>query len=471
MIPIILIFLLTLSTVQTAEKSNYWNYTTTPYIRLQWPYEQTRDITPRKKGTGSLSFNNHQLTVSTGATSQSYAAITSKKTMCFAATQKAEVELHAFFSTPIDGTTQHIGLGNEENGFFIGYNGTTFGILHRYGGKRQIHTLLLDNAPAASGTINVTLDGKTPVAISIEKKDSIGEATQKIANADFSSTGFSAHYYGDKVVFISDLAQTYTGTFSVTESARINSVNSFTKTISGTNPQETWIAQTEWNGTKLSDLNPTKGQVFLITSDSLGYGHTKFYIRDPFESSLILVHTLSHAQGTAHPSLSNPILPLSISVKNNTKNECVAITCAAMSAYFHESNTSFGNMLHTYNEKTLTSSEKVLIVLRSPLTIDNHAPIICPRITSLDFGASNNSNTLLKVIKNPTLKGNPSFNLVAGSSGIEVDTTIDEYSGGTIVYSSLMPKYTQKYHHFNQSLILEPGDILAFVGKNANELS
>ncbi len=475
MLPIIIIALVSLNALQASEEVVYSNYTTTlplmTHMRLQWPYKNTKDIVHTHSEAGEIFFNNYQLTASTGTDSGSYSTVTSKKNICLGGAQKGEIELHTFFSTPVEGTIQIIGIGNEENGYFFGYNGTDFGILHRHGGKQQIHTLSINNAPENNGTINIQINSKPPVIIPINETDSIGEVTKKIANADFSSTGFSARYYGDKVIFTSDLAESYTGIFSVTETGLINSVESFVQTITGVTPQEDWTLQDDWNIQSLSDLELNKGQTFLILCDGIGYGYTKFSIRDPFEGSIVNVHTLSHGQDSTTPSLSSPLLPLSMSVKNNNQNKNVSITCAAMSASLHESNIDFGTTIHTYNQKSLTASEKVLLVLRAPLLDNNHAPITCPKIKSLDFGASNNSNTLLKVIKNPTLKGTPVFTTIEESNGVEVDTNIDEYTGGTLVYSALVPKYTQKYYNFDQSLTLEPGDILAFVGKNANEIT
>jgi len=58
------------------------------------------------------------------------------------------------FNSGVSGTTQLLGAGNTDNGYYFGYNGTTFSILHRSGGVNNY-------IPQSSWNVD-TMDGNGP---------------------------------------------------------------------------------------------------------------------------------------------------------------------------------------------------------------------------------------------------------------------------------------------------------------------
>ena len=105
-----------------------------PEARLQETF--TFNINPRiwdttEVGTGTVSQVNSMASVSTGATAGGLALMESKRTVRYRSGQGILSRFTALFTPGVLGSIQIIGIGDIENGFFFGYVGTVFGILHR----------------------------------------------------------------------------------------------------------------------------------------------------------------------------------------------------------------------------------------------------------------------------------------------------------------------------------------------------
>lgn len=82
-------------------------------------------------GSGSVSVENNTARISTGAGVNSTALLQSIFRVKFRLVQSVTVRFSARFTLGIPNTNQYIGIGDSTDGFFIGYNGEQFGILHR----------------------------------------------------------------------------------------------------------------------------------------------------------------------------------------------------------------------------------------------------------------------------------------------------------------------------------------------------
>lgn len=103
--------------------------------------------------TGTLMLNTSALSNST-ACLEGYLPVYLNQQPC------VKITLNAAFSEPKDGLMQTIGLGDSEQGVFVGYDGTRFGMLQHRGGKRQHWVLKISTPCTAAGTITITLNGK-----------------------------------------------------------------------------------------------------------------------------------------------------------------------------------------------------------------------------------------------------------------------------------------------------------------------
>lgn len=82
-------------------------------------------------GTGSADYNGNLLRVSTGTTAGSKGSVRSKRNLRYTAGRDAEAMFTAIFSTGIAGIEQRVGLFDDDDGIFIGYNGVDFSATRR----------------------------------------------------------------------------------------------------------------------------------------------------------------------------------------------------------------------------------------------------------------------------------------------------------------------------------------------------
>lgn len=111
----------------------------TPVVQLQFPYTNinTDYITTSlsgglsQSGAGNLTQTESMAVLSTNGGNGAAAVLASKARLHYQAGQGAVGVFSAIFDTGIAGNRQYIGVGNAQDGFFFGYTGTNFGILHR----------------------------------------------------------------------------------------------------------------------------------------------------------------------------------------------------------------------------------------------------------------------------------------------------------------------------------------------------
>ena len=163
----------------------------------------------------------------------------------------------------------------------------------------------------------------------------------EIAAHDYSDTGrgWDAYAVGNTVVFRSWKAKAHSGAFTL--SGATTAVGTFAQDVVGTAPTETFIPQSSWNGDDIFDgngltgvtLDPTKGNVYQIKYQWLGYGALFFYIEDPDDGEYHLVHTIEIANSRTSPSMGDPSLHLMGIVENTTNTSAITLSNSSMGGF------------------------------------------------------------------------------------------------------------------------------------------
>lgn len=110
------------------------------YPRLSWRFKTSNivgTIIQSVTGSGNISVLNGKAILATGMAADSSAEIKSAGTLVPTAGEGVIVRIAARFSAGVAGNIQLIGIGDESDGFFYGFNGSSFGILHRQNGIEQ----------------------------------------------------------------------------------------------------------------------------------------------------------------------------------------------------------------------------------------------------------------------------------------------------------------------------------------------
>lgn len=105
-----------------------------PVVQIGFSYGLlTVDGSAATSGTGAtVDTNLARLRVQSGTTATTGSAVyTSKKAAVYREGQGLTARFTAAFTTGVTGNVQEVGIGTAADGYFFGYNGTSFGILHR----------------------------------------------------------------------------------------------------------------------------------------------------------------------------------------------------------------------------------------------------------------------------------------------------------------------------------------------------
>jgi hypothetical protein len=165
----------------------------------------------------------------------------------------------------------------------------------------------------------------------------------------------------------------------------------------------TWVTQDNWNidpadGSKtLPALDFTKGNVFEISYQWLGFGAIFFYIENPETGRFIQVHRIKYANTQEYPSLSNPTLPLCLAVTNGATTNDMKI-CSSSMAAFTEGLIQKNPVVNAFSE-TVTSSatESLLMSLQSTATFGGHANHVETFLTYLTCAMSSSGNRTVTI--------------------------------------------------------------------------
>ena len=248
--------------------------------------------------------------VNSSTSASGSAALQLRRALKYQAGQGAVFRGTAIFTTGTAGNIQIIGLGNGECGYFFGFIQGNFGILHQPTSKREIRALTI-TAGANTEDVTVTLGGDSKV-VSVTGDGDITQTAFQLSQADYTSVGngWLADAVSGTVYFLSARAGPVGGTYSVAGSAV---VGTFAQTSAGVAPSSTFVTQSAWNRDPLDGtgpsrmvLDPTKGNVYEIGFQYLGFGDAFFSIEDQDSGRLVVVHDFHNTNTRTTPVLRNP---------------------------------------------------------------------------------------------------------------------------------------------------------------------
>lgn len=250
--------------------------------------------------------------LSSGTNTAGSATIQLRRRLKYRPGQGSSMMATAVFDTPDAGNAQFIGCGSSECGYFVGYFGTAFGILHSEKGQREIRALTVTTG-AGTGDVTVTLDGNA-VVVPVTGGSDLTQTAYQLSLGDYSQVGnggWLADAVGDTVYFIAARSNaTSTGSYSVSGASI---TGSFARTKAGEAQTNTFIAQSSFNGDTLDGkgpstmtIDPAKGNIFQISFQYLGFGNAVFDIEDPETGKFTRFHTIKNANSRITPVLKNP---------------------------------------------------------------------------------------------------------------------------------------------------------------------
>jgi len=387
-------------------------------------------LTSSTGNSSAVTVANNIVTCSSGISTSGSAEVRLCRGMKYRAGQGGVGKFTAIFDPGVANNTQIAGLGNTESGYYFARQGTNFGILHVDSSKKEIRKLTI-NAAAGTETVTVTLNG-VAISFSITGGSLINQTSHQISIQDFSQVGhgWDAEAIDGTVYFVSRQAQNLNGTYSF--SSLGTATGTFSTIQSGAAAIPTFISQSSWNIDRLDGsqdgrviLDPSKGNVYSIGYQYLGFGNAIFSVEDENKGILVPVHQIKNANVRNSVVLSNPHVFMLWNSTNSGSSTSVDIK-GGSGALFTEGivNRNIGPTFATGSYRTGVQTTPVPILTIRPNKVFKNQTCygeIDPFNISVgaDFNAAANTDLLnVLIYKNLTLTGPVNFSYVDQNNSI-----------------------------------------------------
>lgn len=443
----------------------------TPEVQVTFAYNiDPEHVHSHTTGSGTNTQALSHAVLQTGAATNSLAFLESKRLLKYNTGQGGLCRFTSVFTPGVAGSTQLTGLGNQADGFFFGYNGADFGILHRRGGSVGYHTLTVSTKSSHAENITITLDGVAVTDVAVTNGADATVTANEIAAHDFSSTngGWDAYAYGDTVVFESHDAAVHGGAFTL--SGATSAVGTFATTVAGAAATDTWITQANWNvdnmlgsGVSGQTLDTTKGNVYQIRYQWLGYGMIRFYIEDAAKGTFQEVHNIVYANANTVVSVVNPTFPVWASVENTTNDTNITLRTPSWMAANEGQIEVIGDNHGATGSKTLADANETPILSitndRTYQGVENRIPV---ELSLISAAVEHTKAVTINFYRNTTLVAAAWSAVDSDSSPVRSDTTATSRTGGTLLFSMSLGRTGQEVIPLNREdmALLLPGDTL-----------
>jgi hypothetical protein len=241
------------------------------------------------------------------------------------------------------------------------------------------------------------------------------------------------------------------------------------------NSIDTFIPQSTWNNDKMDGsgksgmiLDPTKGNVYMIKLQWLGFGFISFFIENQYYNDFILVHTINYPNSFTTPSLQNPGFYCLSYISNGATTNDMSLYLSCIAVYTEGSfHLRPGYRFSSNNLATIASSTlQTILTLRNKTTYSsktNYSPL---SIDIINFSTSGNKPVRFDLIRNPTTVGVLTYNDVSSNSSIaEFSTTVSTVTAGyTLLSFSLNQNNNLSYDLSEYMIDLSPNEVITIAG-------
>lgn len=406
-----------------------------PYIQATAVYNfLPANFRSYTSGTGSTDVRGGQFVTETGGGVGGYGAIQSFRSLNYKTGEGALARFTALFESNVANSWQGAGLMSIGDELSFGYNGTDFGIWHRYRGKAEVRTITISGAAGGSETLTLTLNG---VAYSIPlTAGTANHNAYEVASwlNDSANQGVWRADQVDDTVIIAALSDgAKSGLYSFSASSATGSIS---QDQAGVTKTSDFVPRSDWNGvTEGFDwFDPTKGNVYQISFQYLGYGDIRFFIEDRDSGNFVLVHTIKYPSTSTQPSLGNPSLRVGMYCVSLGSTANLVVKAGSFGAF------SQGVRARTRNPRAFSNTQSVssgsfvnLLALRNRRTYNGQINQV--EVDPLAVSVANEGTKNIRVEIRAT--ANPGVELDFTGAGTnlitDISTTPAEITGGRLL--------------------------------------
>lgn len=427
---------------------------------------------------GSATASNSMFTCASGTSVGGYGVIRSKRSVRYRPGQGVIGRFTASYTTGVANSQQMAGLFTAERGLWVGYNGTSFGVMRQNGAALEVQTLTLTAGASGTESLTITLNG-VDYTFNVSSGTATANATTIAAQ---SYTGWNAYQVVDSsanvtVVFAATAVGDKASTFSfVNNTGGGTCAASFAETQAGASHTETWVYQSSFNldpldGTGASGitLDPTKLNVWQIELQWLGAGAITYSVENPTTGRFVPFHRIAYANNNTEPSLTNPALKVGWVAYSLGSSTALTVKGASAAILVCGPSRSLRDAHGVSNSKTAVGTNYTSIVsVRCSAVYGGKINLskLVPLLATVAVDGTKPAEVAL--ILNGTLAGAPAWTQSSVHSAAEYDTAGTTVSGGSTVYSAAVAKdggIELDLSRYKDSLKLEREDTLTIAVK------
>lgn len=420
-----------------------------PRVQIDATYGlRTTDIIQQTSTSGGITTENtgtgFEFKITTGTGSAGYARIQSRRIVRYKTGQGSLFRFTGRFPSSAANSTQRVGCGNRGCHFGFGYKGTEFGIHYHNGGFVEIRTLTISAGAGGAETATVKLNG-TNFTVSLTS-GTVKHAVTELAAATYA--GWEVYGNGATVIFVARRTGVNSGAFSFTTTGTC--AGTIAQTRAGVDETDNFIPQSTWNIDRMDGthsvsgqiLDPSKGNVFEIQQQYLGYGGILFSIENKGTGTFQKVHRIEYSNANVSPNMTAPYMRLEIEVENSGNTSNLAVYSASLAGFVEGNEMPLRDLRGWGNSKSGVGTSFVPIISfrcsRIFASRVNRSPI-WPHLVSFACEGTKPVECIMTI--NPTFTGEPDWTYIDSTdSTMEYDTAATAVTGGRRVCQFVLGK-------------------------------
>ena len=393
----------------------------TPVIQVSAQYGLTSEVMTITNNGGTTYNGSSLFNASSGANPLGLASLNTKKQLAYKPGQGALSRFTAMFTLGVPNSLQAAGLINSEDAFAFGYIGENFGIIYSRNGVVEHQELTITTPAGGAENATITVDGVGyTVPLTSGTTDHNAQEIAASLSAQVENFLFSAN---NNIVSSIDQLPQPNGAYAFSSGS---AVASWDQKQTGAEPTISLIPQSTWNRDNTPWLDPTKGNVYSISIQYLGFGNIQFYVEDEHSGDPVLVHQIEYANKNIIPSVSNPTFRVGW-LARNLGNTTDLVVSGASASGFIEGKSVLDTLPWAVEsvDTAIGTTQTNLITIRNRFHFGNkiNRADIVPLMLSM--GTESNKGAFFRLTANAEFDGDVNFSYVDEVNSV-AETSTDQ---------------------------------------------
>ena len=430
-------------------------------------------------GTVTASAGNIECAITT--TVGSYAVFRSRRALRYRPGQGALFRWTSIFDSAnaVASSLQIAGAFNSSSGFLVGYDGASFGVMHRTGGYHEAREVTISAGASGAETVTLTLN-TVAYSIPVTSGTAAFNAWQIAAWLEANQSAWDAWQNGSKVVLLGLDLGAKAGTYTVASTGTL--AGTIAQQTAGVAATETWVNQADFDidtldgsGPSGMTIDPAKGNVYAVDMQYLGYGDVDMLVENEDTGRLFAFHRWHFNNVRTVPTLTNPTLKIGMAVASLGSTTALTLKGASwMAAVDGEVNAFRTPRSYSYQRASVGGTLTSVFAIRVRGVFRGLAQLseVFPKIAFLSPEGTRACE--VKFLLNPTFAGTTNWTYTdENHSIVEYDITGTTFSAnGTELASFIVAGGSQGSLNFASlesgglhPVHLQRGDVLVIAAK------